>query len=171
MCVSPAISALLGVGILKTVVCEFSCVSAFFAPCSSLQLSSTVTEDPTYKSNFICVFPFVLTVFCFLVSCVSPWIPSPRSASSTTLCWTHCSGSGPTTTAPSTSHTPPDWAGGKLSSGVWRASIPDPEHSQTQSPAHHHPAMWSSSPSLPWPTSHRRMERQCWGSSRSRSCW
>ncbi len=36
-------------------------------------------------------------------------------------------------------YTPQDWAGGRLSSGVWRASVRDPEQSSTQSPAKHHP--------------------------------
>ncbi len=74
------------------------------------------------------------------------------------LRWTHFSGSGLTTIAPSTSQTPPDW----------RVSISDPEHSQTQCPAHHLPAAQSAnlspslteSPSPPRSMSHRSMERK-----------
>ncbi len=55
----------------------------------------------------------------------------------------------------------------------WRASILDPEHSQTQSPANHHPAVWSSSPPMmessspTRPMSHSHMGRQ---SFRQTSC-
>ncbi len=48
--------------------------------------------------------------------------------------------------APSTSQTPPDRAGGNLSYGVWRAFISNPEHSQTQCPAHHLLTVRSTSP-------------------------
>ncbi len=64
----------------------------------------------------------------------------------------------------------PDTTGGRRLSGVWRVSCPDQEHSQTQSPAHHLPAVRSPSPSPPWTTSHRRTERQSWGSLPSRCC-
>ncbi len=37
----------------------------------------------------------------------------------------------------------PRRAGGRQSSGVWRVSTADPEHSQAQNPAHHYPAAWS----------------------------
>ncbi len=71
-----------------------------------------------------------------------------------------------------TSQTPLNWAGGKQSSGVWRMSISDPEHSQIKSPVHHHLAVRSQclsppmmeSPSPPRPMSHHHMGQQSWGS-------
>ncbi len=65
---------------------------------------------------------------------------SPRSSASLprrrlgmTPPLTNCSGSGPTTTVPWTSQTPPDWVGGKVSFGVWGVSGPEPEPARHRS--------------------------------------
>ncbi len=110
----------------------------------------------------------------------SPPTRTTRSVRSTTPAWT-----------PRTERRRPRMALERISpplwSGYWREmdlrSQPVPRRISpvplpTQCPAHHLPAARSAclspplteSQSPPWPTSHRRMERQSWGLPRSRSC-
>ncbi len=152
---------------IKYCSCEFSCVSMFFAP--SFLAQQCRDRMPDLDKKFFAFFPPFCTVFLFSIFPVFPMDPLTAKFTTlarkdlflleyvvkfsqlaiftvfqrrlTTLRWTPCYGSGQITIAPLTSQTPLDWVREKQSSGVWRVSTSDPEHSQTQSPAHHLPTV------------------------------